>query len=298
MSFNAKAEYAGMNAEMIVAARREAWECAMVRLKGLYDRVPKYSSVIEGAELIVCLGQTIRDLEQLEPQKTNDDDGPKSLESRIVALEAIIADNRLYAEQSAKLHDDHLARLDREIASLDRRVGHLEDLHCVGTEETTNDHVQYVKHGSGRDISAKDGLPCVEHTEIPAIYETDADHRRQHDWYPVLAGPHNSPVVKWETCKRCGITQKPSKGTHEYWLYNNADEQPITAEWLLSVGFKAAAYDFRSPRSSDENNIDVRVFKSSDGDWGCRGLDLGYIHTRRDVRLLCELLRIELKEGA
>lgn len=72
--------------------------------------------------------------------------------------------------------------------------------------------------------------------------------------------------------------------------------EPITEEWLLSVGFRLV---YKNDPTFAVENFHITRFTGKwqrlDEHWN---RDDGLlIETRRDVRILCELLRIELKES-
>lgn len=120
-------------------------------------------------------------------------------------------------------------------------------------------------------------------TEMPATYESDPSKPREHDMQPVFVGPNHNPEVKWETCRRCGFTRKPSPGS-SYLCYSNLDDQPITEEWLREFAARIQGVSLMFvPYGIQIEWWEVDPLKIK-------------LQTRRDVRLLCDLLKITLKE--
>jgi hypothetical protein len=84
----------------------------------------------------------------------------------------------------------------------------------------------------------------------------------------------------------CEFCQKPADDSAE----------PITEEWLLSIGFNGPLPN-RTGQHFEMWKIEI-IKHWSLNEWYVSCHSIFNLTTRRDVRLLCELLRIELKKGA
>lgn len=75
------------------------------------------------------------------------------------------------------------------------------------------------------------------------------------------------------------------------------DNYPISEDWLLSVGFEYTPSDM-GPKYDDHMKIGkCQLWEFNDtGEWLFNEYDRLVCRSRKDVRSLCELLRIKLKE--
>ena len=75
------------------------------------------------------------------------------------------------------------------------------------------------------------------------------------------------------------------------------DDDPITPEWLLSVGFKAVPSDMGSTYH-DHYQLDLlNLWQFNGGPWLVNGADWMEFKTRVDVRRLTAALSLPLKES-
>jgi len=133
----------------------------------------------------------------------------------------------------------HEIPLNNRVASLERRLRYLEDLHCVGMKEATNDHMQYATHSV--DVCA-------------------------------TSGPHGTEITS--------VAQD--------------DDEPITEGWLVALGFWEINRGRRCNRFgllSDGYAPGWWFYLSDDS-----RLRFPVLYTRRQLRLVCELLQIPLRD--
>ena len=75
------------------------------------------------------------------------------------------------------------------------------------------------------------------------------------------------------------------------------DEEPVTGDWLLSIGFEPDATHLVLRRFGPDENGKIQVYLL-DRRWLLHGTRIKMLCTRGDVRRLCAALRVPLKEGA